>query len=42
MKSLAFAIAFSALLFAPVDDDTKCLLGFFLVLSTVIFSVTDG
>lgn len=35
MKPIAFAIAFAALLFAPVDDDTKFFLGFFLVLATV-------
>lgn len=37
MKALVFAIAFSALLFAPVDDDTKFFLGCFLVLVTVNF-----
>lgn len=37
MKPIAFAIAFSALLFAPVDEDTKFFLGFFLVLAMVTF-----
>lgn len=35
MKTLAFAIAFAALLFAPVSEDTKIVLGFWLVLAAV-------
>lgn len=37
MKPIAFAIAFSALLFAPVDDDTKLFLGLFLVMAMLTF-----
>ncbi len=42
MKVLAFAIAFAALLFAPIADEAKALLGFYLFLASLIFSVTDG
>lgn len=42
MKILAFAIAFAALLFSPVGDITKGLLGVFLFLAVMIFSAMEG
>lgn len=38
MKALAFAIAFSAVLFAPVEDVTKIVLGLCLFFSMMVIS----
>lgn len=36
MKALAFAIAFAALLFAPVEDGAKIVLGLYLYFAAMI------
>lgn len=38
MKALAFAIAFAALLFAPVEDGAKIVLGLFLFFTMMFIS----
>lgn len=38
MKALAFAIAFAALLFAPVEDGAKIVLGLYLFCAAMIFA----
>lgn len=42
MKALAFAIAFAALLFSPVGDITKGLLGLLLFLAAMFLSAMEG
>lgn len=41
MKPLAFAIAFAALLFAPVEDGAKIVLGLYLFFAVMIFSEAE-